>query len=126
LHAFNVCAPPADRLRWIIDVPNSGTAFTTYRLGPPTMTRGIVFVGTTEGHLVVIADPSRHAPVGSRCSNPDVPTALCVASGFTLVPQPAVLANVALNGSMVYNEPALAHGHVYVSTQAGKVYMLLP
>jgi outer membrane protein assembly factor BamB len=126
LHAFNACAPAADRLRWLVDVPNSGTLGTTYRLGPPTMTHGIVFVGTTEGHLVVIADPARRAAVGSRCSNPDVPTAVCVASGFTLVPQPAVLANVALNGSMVYNEPALANGRVYASTQAGKVYMLQP
>jgi hypothetical protein len=90
------------------------------------MTRGIVFVGTTEGHLVVIADPARSPAAGSRCSNPDVPTASCVASGYKLVPQPAVLANVALAGSMVYNEPALANGRVYASTQSGKVYMLRP
>jgi outer membrane protein assembly factor BamB len=126
LHAFNACAPAIDRLRWLVDVPNSGTLGTTYRLGPPTMTRGIVFVGTTEGHLVVIADPARSPAVGSRCSNPDVPTASCVPSGYKLVPQPAVLANVALAGSMVYNEPALANGRVYASTQSGRVYMLRP
>jgi outer membrane protein assembly factor BamB len=126
LHAFNVCAAPPNRLRWLIDVPNSGSLGTTYRLGPPTNINGIVFVGTVEGHLVAIADPARFPAAGSRCSNPDVPTAVCVASGYNLVPQPAVLANVALNGSMVYTEPALANGKVYASTEAGRVYMLLP
>lgn len=126
LHAFNVCAPAGNRLRWLIDVPNSASFGTTYRLGPPTITNGMVFVGTVEGHLVVIADPAIHPAAGSRCANPDVTAANCVSSGYQLVPQPAVVANVALSGTMVYNEPALAGGRVYVSTGAGKVYMLQP
>ena len=80
----------------------------------------------TDQLLLAIADPARFPAAGARCSNPDVPTAVCVASGYNLVPQPAVLANVALNGSMVYTEPALANGKVYASTEAGRAYMLLP
>jgi outer membrane protein assembly factor BamB len=124
LHAFNVCAAAADRLRWLIDVPNASGA--TYSLGHPTVTNGIVYVGTDTGHLIAIADPSLVPPAGFRCSNPDVPNAICVASGYKFVPQPAVLANVALAGRMVYNEPALANGRVYVATDGNNVYMLSP
>jgi hypothetical protein len=50
--------------------------------------------------------------------------------GYTLVPEPAVLANVAVTGSMVYTEPAIANGKLYVSTggfgSPGYVYMLSP
>lgn len=128
LHAFNVCSAAADRVRWLIDVP--GASGNTYSLGPPTVTRGIVYVGTDLGHVVAIADPSLVPPAGYRCINPDVTTASCVASGYTLVPQPAVLADVTVTGSMVYTEPALANGKVYVSTggfgNVGYVYMLSP
>lgn len=124
LHAFNVCAAEADRLRWLIDVPNASGA--TYSLGHPTITNGIVYIGTDTGHLVVIADPSLVPPAGFRCSNPDVPNATCVSLGYKLVPQPAVLANIALSGRMVYNEPVLANGRVYVATDANNVYMLSP
>jgi hypothetical protein len=124
LHALNVCANDADRIRWIVDVPNASGS--TYSLGVPTVTRGIVYIGTDQGHLVAIADPSVAPAAGWRCSNTDVPTASCVASGYALVPQPAVLANVALTGSMVYNEAAIAGGRLFVATGAGNVYMLKP
>jgi outer membrane protein assembly factor BamB len=124
LHALNVCASETDRIRWIVDVPD--TSGFTYSLGVPTVTRGIVYIGTDQGHLVAIADPSVAPAAGWRCSNTDVPTASCVASGYTLVPQPAVLANVTLSGSMVYNEAAIAQGRLFVSTGAGNVYMLKP
>ncbi len=124
LHAFNTCAAESDRLRWLIDVP--GTSGATYSLGHPTVTRGIVYVGTDLGHLVAIADPSVHPPAGFRCNNPDVPSAACVALGYALVPQPAVLADVTLTGRMVYTEPVLAKGRVYVATESGYVYMLSP
>lgn len=124
LHALNVCASNPDRIRWILDVPNaSGGA---YSLGVPTVTRGIVYIGTDQGRLVAIADPSIHAAAGWRCSNTDVATANCVASGYTLVPQPAVLANIALSGSMVYNEAAIADGRLFAATGSGNVYMLRP
>lgn len=124
LHALNVCASNADRIRWILDVPNASGS--TYSLGVPTVSRGIVYIGTDQGHLVAIADPSIHPAAGWRCANTDVSTANCVASGYTLVPQPAVLANVALSGSMVYNEAAIAGGRLFAATGSGNVYMLKP
>jgi outer membrane protein assembly factor BamB len=124
LHAFNVCAPEADRLRWLIDVPNTSGA--TYSLGHPTVTNGVVYVGTDLGHLVVIADPSIAPAAGFRCSNPDVSSANCVGFGYKFVPQPSVLKDIALSGRMVYNEPALANGRVYVATEGNNVYMLSP
>lgn len=122
LHALNGCAAPSDRVRWIKDVPHASGA---YSLGPPTVTRGIVYIGTSTGHLIAIADPSLAPAPGWRCTHPDVPTASCVASGFSLVPDPAVLADVTLNGSIL-TEPALARGRVYVATGSGRLYMLQP
>lgn len=122
LYALNSCASDAERIRWIKDVPNSSGG--EYDLGPPTVTHGIVFVGTDSGHLVAIADPSVAVAAGWRCSNPEVPTASCVANGFRLVPDPAVLADVALNAGTITTEPALANGSVYVSTDGGKVFRL--
>jgi outer membrane protein assembly factor BamB len=124
LHALNVCATDANRIRWIVDVPN--TSGFTYSLGVPTVTRGIVYIGTDQGHLVAIADPDVAPAAGMRCSNTDVTAAACVASGYTLVPQPAVLANVTLSGSMVYNEAAISKGRLFVATGGGNVYMLRP
>ena len=124
LHAINACAAATDRIRWIVDVP--GASSSAYALGPPTVTRGVVYVGTNQGRLVAIADPSIHPAAGWRCTNPDVNTASCVGAGFSLVPDPAVLANVSLSGGMAYNEPAIAQGRVFVSTDAGNVYMLKP
>jgi len=122
LHALNACASSVDRIRWMIDVPGASG---TYALGPPTVSRGMVFVGTSSGRLVVIADPSIWPGAGWRCSNPDVLNANCLASGFTFVPEPSVLANIQLDGQIL-TEPALANGRVYVATNAGKLYMLEP
>ena len=123
LHALNVCASDADRIRWIVDVPTASGAWT---LGPPTVTRGIVYVGTANQHLIAIADPSVAPAAGWRCSNVDVTTANCIASGFTLVPQPAILSNIALSGSMLYTEPVVSNGRLLVATGGGNVYMLKP
>ena len=90
------------------------------------MTNGILFVGTDQGHLVVIADPSLAPAAGFRCSNPDVSNVNCIASGYKFVPQPAVLKDIPLSGRMVYNEPVLANGRVYVATEGNNVYMLSP
>lgn len=123
LHALNACAGQSDRIRWIKDVPH--TSGGSYSLGPPTVTRGIVYVGTNLGWLVAIADPSLYPPDGYRCAHPDVTVANCVSSGFTLVPDPHVLAQVQLNGS-IPTEPVLANGRVYVATDSGWLYMLEP
>lgn len=124
LYALNACASEADRIRWIKDVPSSGGGW--YSLGAPTVTHGVVFVGTDQGHLVAIGDPSIVPPDGWRCANPAVPTASCVANGLPLVPDPHVLADVALGGGAINTEPAIVGDPVYVSTDGGKVFRLDP
>ncbi len=133
LHALNVCASSADRIRWILDVPGASGA--TYSLGPVTVSRGMFFVGTDSGRLVVVADPSIYPGAGWRCSDPDVTAADCLANGFTFVPEPSVLVGnapgpvVQLQGSIL-TEPVLARGRVYVGTgfwtDPGTLYMLKP
>src|SRR5579864_1862179 len=124
LYALNACASDIDRIRWIKDVPNS--LGNEYLRGPPTVTHGIVYVGTDLGHLVVIADPSIWPATGWRCTDPDISSVNCVASGFTLVPDPAVIADVNLTAGSINTEPALTGDPVYVSTDGGKVFMLKP
>ena len=129
LHALNVCAPENRRVRWILDVPAT-SGFAGYPLGPPTITHGIVYVGTVEGHLVVIADPQVVPAVGWRCSDPNVPTGICALLGslgsvIRLVPDPAVLKDIALPGaSAIFGEPVLVGDHVLIADQSGKVFML--
>jgi outer membrane protein assembly factor BamB len=120
VHALNACAAASDRIRWIKDVP---TAAGAYSLGPPSVTRGITYIGTSAGHLIAIADPSIAVPAGFRCGQPDIATASCVGAGFTLVPDPAVLADVTLSGSIL-TEPVLVGGKVYVATGSGMIYGL--
>ena len=126
LHALNACAGRAERVRWVVDVPAT-TAGGGYRLGPPTVTRGIVYVGTHQGHLVAFADPTVWPSVGSRCSNPSVSNADCVANGFRLVPAPAILLNLPVHASNpILTEPVLAGNRVFVATTGGRVFMLEP
>jgi outer membrane protein assembly factor BamB len=128
IHALNICGGP--RVRWVADIP--GLAASSYQLGPPTATRGIVFVGTSRGHLVALADPSVYATAMSRCSNPQIPLSACVANGFYVVPEPRFLLDLDLNpgnsGDRIATEPALAGGRVFVATSdgAGTLYMLEP
>jgi outer membrane protein assembly factor BamB len=130
LHALNACATTEKtRVRWIADIPNSSHG--GYSLGAPTVTGGIVYVGTDQGHLVVLADPSIAPATGSRCSNIDyVTAATCLAAGYVLVPIPKILADVAMpdggNIAGLRDEPALAKGRVFVATANGHVYMLAP
>src|SRR5262249_15458194 len=99
LYALNACATDANRIRWIKDVPNSSGG--QYSLGPPTVTRGIIFVGTDAGHLVIIADPSIVPADGTRCENPSVTTADCAANGFPLVSDPHVLDDIDLGAGAI-------------------------
>lgn len=134
LHALEVCAGRRDRVRWIADVPATSPTTFGYELGPPTVTRGIVFIGTAQGHLVALADPSVWPMAGSRCSKPDVAPADCIANGFRFVPIPKVLANVAVAepGHKFLGEPVLAGGRVFIASTAhwdpatGRIYMLAP
>lgn len=120
VHALNACAANSDRVRWIKDVPSASGA---YSLGPPSVTRGITYIGTSTGHLIAIADPSVAVPAGYRCAQPDIATASCVAAGFSLVPDPAVLVDVTLAGSIL-TEPVLVAGKIYVATGNGTIYAL--
>jgi hypothetical protein len=89
-----------------------------------------VYVGTVEGHLVVLADPQAAPPVGWRCSDPNVATPICAILGLLgsvvrLVPDPAVLNDIALPGATaIFGEPILVGDHVIVADQGGKVFML--
>jgi outer membrane protein assembly factor BamB len=129
LHALNVCAPENRRVRWIKDVPAT-SGFATYPLGPPTITHGIIYVGTVDGHLVVIGDPQVVPAAGWRCSDPSVSTPICALLGslgsvIRLVPDPTVLADIALPGATgIFGEPALVGDRVMVADVGGKVFML--
>jgi outer membrane protein assembly factor BamB len=125
LYALNACAADAQRVRWIKDIPNSSQG--EYSLGPPTVDRGIVYVGTDQGHLVVIGDPLVVAPDGMRCYDPVLPNNICQIFHLPMVPDPHVIANVNLNAGTINTEPALLrNGRVYVSTDGGQVVMLKP
>jgi outer membrane protein assembly factor BamB len=129
LHALNICASSGGRIRWVVDVPGASPATDQRdrRLGPPTVSRGIVYVGTDQGHLVAIADPSVWPTQGSRCSRPDITdNATCTANGFSLVPVPSILRDLPLGSGSIYTEPVLAGGRVFVSTDGGRVFMLAP
>ena len=130
LHALNICETNAhNRVRWLLDVPHSSGG--GYSLGAPTVTGGVVYIGTDQGHLIAIADPSIWPASGWRCSdiNYTTPTT-CTGAGHVLVPIPTVLADVALpDGSGIAglrNEPSLAGGRVFVGSDGGHVYMLSP
>jgi outer membrane protein assembly factor BamB len=129
LHALNVCvASPSKRVRWIADVPHSSGG--GYSLGSPTVARGIFYIGTDQGHVVAFADPSVAPPAFARCSQVLVPLATCVASGYSIVWAPAVLADVALpdhsDAAGLRNEVAISDGRLFVATTGGHVYMLAP
>jgi outer membrane protein assembly factor BamB len=125
LHGLDTCAPRAQPVRWVFDVPATSPG-NDYQLGPPTVTRGILFVGTVQGHLIVFADPSVWVTAGSVCSNPEITNAQCAANGFVLVPKPMILANIDLGAGAIFTEPVLAGGRVFVSTSGGSVFMLAP
>jgi outer membrane protein assembly factor BamB len=129
LHALDVCADPSAPVNWIADIPGTNPR-QNFSLAPPTVSRGIVFIGTRRGHLVVLADPSVWPSDGSICDYPEVSNALCVANGHRLVPRPKILARIDLDPTSdrdaILTEPVLAKGRVFVGTLAGKLYMLEP
>jgi len=94
LHGLDTCASRSQPVRWVLDVPATSPG-NPYQLGPPTVTRGIMFVEPRKA-LIAFADPSVWITAGSVCSNPEVSNANCASSGFMLVPRPMVLANIDL------------------------------
>lgn len=127
LHALDICAGNAHRVRWVKDLPGAGGG-PTYPLGPPTVTGGMFFVGTSTGHVIAVADPSIQPAIGSRCEDPDIPAGVCGLVGHRLVPDPWIK-DVTLpggSGDGIFGEPVLVAGRVYVATMGGNVYMLQP
>jgi outer membrane protein assembly factor BamB len=142
LHALNACATSEqERVRWIAAISNvmSGDDHISY--SSPTVTGGIVFIGTRQnpndgtGHLVVFADPSVAPNSQQVCSNPDYTVADCTAP-YAPVWSPQPLADIPMpdKGSLasMRNEPVLAEGRVFVATNPydpsgdGHVYILAP
>jgi outer membrane protein assembly factor BamB len=155
LIALNACATTErQRVQWISIVPNNSGGGKA--LAAPTVTdSGIVFIGTDQGHLVVLGNPSVSGQAGEICSNPDYSTVVppppvpcpppikcplpeivtprpspCVQAGFSAVPIPWVLfdAQVPDGGDLadLHKEVVLAEGGVFVSTKNGHVYMYQP
>jgi outer membrane protein assembly factor BamB len=115
LIALNACATTEkQRVQWIGTVPNNSGG--KKALGAPTVTdSGIVFIGTDQGYLVALGNPSVSGQAGDVCSNPDYPIASpisipcpkqlkcplpeivlpapspCKQAGFSVVPIPWVL-----------------------------------
>lgn len=144
LHALNACATAEqDRVRWITgDISNNTAANGHISFSSPTVTGGIVFIGTNQnktdnkGHLVAFADPSVAPASQQVCSNPPVPLPACngpYAPVWSL--QPILDIPMPDGGSLasMRNEPVLAEGRVFVATtpsatspNAGHVYILAP
>lgn len=137
LHALNACGPDNQRVRWVLDVPHA-TPGNGYALGAPTVTGGIVYVPTDQGHVIAIADPALRPPTGFQCTNEFINppstgplwAVICLLDGYQLVPTPQVIANVALpdgsDAAGMRNEAAIARGRLYVATSGGHVYALWP
>jgi outer membrane protein assembly factor BamB len=130
LHALNACATAEqDRVRWIADIPSQMTSDLHIGFSSPTVTGGIVFIGTyqnpndSSGHLVVLADPTvAPGSVGQQiCSNPGMALGACKAPyPYAPVPSLQPLADLPMpdGGSLasMRNEPVLAEGRVFVAT----------
>lgn len=129
LHAFDVCAGEGGRVRWVALLEaftNPVTNTQNWALGPPTVTEGIVYVGTNQGFLLAIADPSVWPSQGARCTLPTLSSTDCGPAGFQMVANPTVLKALPLGGSILRNEPALANGMVYVASSSGPLFRIAP
>ena len=123
LHSLNSCS---GGVRWLKDIPNT-TNLAPYQLGPPTVSKGIIYVGTAQGRLIAIADPAVYPTAISRCSHPGFSVEDCEANGYSIIADPIILYNEPLErGSMIRNEPVIANDRIYVSTTSGWVLMLRP
>lgn len=129
LHAFNVCAGHGSRVRWIAhlgDFTQGISSTHSWGLGPPSVTDGIVYVGTNAGWLLALADPSVWPAQAAQCTFPNLSGLDCLNAGYQLVPNPTVLRALNLGGNMRRNEPALANGTVYMANSAGRLFRIAP
>jgi hypothetical protein len=136
LHALDVCATSArgtkPRVRWIANVPGSSSQVGA--LGAPTITFGIVYIGTDQGHVIALADPSVAGNDEYVCDEPDLVSSgfglqdVCGAAGGVAVPVPRVLVDVVLddhgNAARLRKEVVIAEGMALISTSRGHLYAL--
>lgn len=124
LYAYNACAPAAQRVRWIADIPHTRVQ-QSYDLSAPISLGGTIVVVTGLSWLVAIADPSIVPASGYRCEHPNVASAQCVASGLRLVPDPAVVGELRVAGR-VFGEVVPSDDLLYVATINGFVQAIGP
>jgi len=134
IQSLDACQPDDNhRVRWVAPIaPGIG-----YSIGAPTVTGGMVYVTTSNGHVIGLADPLI-APLsikGWTCSNPNFsppsPTwvADCLLNSFAIVPVPGSVDVTLDDGGDAVGlrmEPAIAHGKLFVATGQGHVYALWP
>ena len=126
LHALNACTPDSLRVRWWLWFPGTGDLNKDApTMGAPSVTGGIVYVGTSTDTLYAIADTTVAPATGQHCEVQSWSLATCTANGKRPTPIPQVLARVGLSGP-IRTTPALARGHVYVTTDAGYLHVLAP
>jgi outer membrane protein assembly factor BamB len=135
LHALNACSPESSRVRWIAAPEPSVVGQSSPPLGAPVVSGGMVYVTTSNGHLVALADPTIATPAGYTCSNVNFgPPSTnwqqnCVNAGYSVVPVPRSR-DVALpdggNAAVLRMEPAIALNMLYVATEGGHIYALSP
>jgi outer membrane protein assembly factor BamB len=118
LYSFDVCAQPANRLRWILTSPSGNFA------GASTAA-GMIFAGTSTGHLIVIGDPAVVPAAGKICSYPNLSPVNCAAANFNNVALPAILKDLPGLG-FIRAIPAIGDGQVFVASTNGHVYGLVP
>jgi outer membrane protein assembly factor BamB len=126
IQALDACQKKSsDRVRWIAPISPGGS----YSIGAPTVTNGIVFVTTSAGHVLALADPSVAPAVGFTCSNTNFSLADCSTAGFSIVPVPAskdVVLDDGGNAVGLRMEAAIALDKLFVATDQGHVYALWP
>ena len=129
LHAFNVCAGEGARVRWVAHLGAYTQAISSrhsWGLGPPSVTEGIVYVGTNAGWLLALADPSVWPAQAARCTLPSLSGLDCLNAGYQLVANPTVLRALELGGNLRRNEPVLAGGTVYIANSSGRMFRVAP
>jgi outer membrane protein assembly factor BamB len=123
LHSINACF---GNVRWLKNIPGVSPG-ADYQLGPPSISNGIIYVGTQQGRLIAIADPSVYPTANSICTDPDFDLADCVANGGDIVKDPIVLKDLNIGrGSMMRNEPVIANNRIYIATTGGWLVMIEP
>jgi hypothetical protein len=131
LTGLDVCALDAKRntmphVRWIADVPHASPIEDA--LGAPTIIGGIIYVGTDQGWVEILADPAVYAPTASICDDArgHSDSSSCSFYGGEMVPAPTVLREVNLNQTepdgtstdarQFRKEVVIAEGLAFIST----------